>query len=292
MDLKLLEDALVLIEKGSMRRAAAARNVTQPAFSRRIRTLEAWLGMKLVERLPNRVVLTRNLLEREAEFRAIQKSFLSLKQDNTTRKRPFIVATQHSLALSIFPGIYQQLRMLESIGPIRLRTRNQSEVFSLFLKSEVDLILSYQIQDAPRLPFDETVIQGVWRSDTLVPIVGGALKSTLSADKKPDPGTPHVNYPEDSEFGKIVRSLPSTSERINFGNVAFETAFAASIISLVKLGTGIGWAPQSLIQDELRTGEVVTLSKDYGRIPMDVVLSADRNNKTAAEALDTLLSNQ
>ncbi|NDI06234.1 MAG: LysR family transcriptional regulator, partial [Rhodobacteraceae bacterium] len=34
MNIMLIEDALALIEEGSMRSAAERRNVTQPAFSR------------------------------------------------------------------------------------------------------------------------------------------------------------------------------------------------------------------------------------------------------------------
>ena len=55
MNITLFEDAIALIEEGSMRSAAHRRNVTQPAFSRRIKTLEAWLGVELVERHANPV---------------------------------------------------------------------------------------------------------------------------------------------------------------------------------------------------------------------------------------------
>jgi DNA-binding transcriptional LysR family regulator len=44
MDLDWLKDFLVLAEKRNFSRAADARNVTQPAFSRRIRALEDWIG--------------------------------------------------------------------------------------------------------------------------------------------------------------------------------------------------------------------------------------------------------
>ena len=45
MDFRWLEDALILIEERNLSRAAARRNVTQPAFSRRIRALEDWVGI-------------------------------------------------------------------------------------------------------------------------------------------------------------------------------------------------------------------------------------------------------
>ena len=50
MDQKLLEDFLSLYRHKSFSHAAQERNVTQPAFSRRIRALEEWLGVVLFDR--------------------------------------------------------------------------------------------------------------------------------------------------------------------------------------------------------------------------------------------------
>lgn len=46
MDVKWLEDFISLQRLGNFSAAARARNVTQPAFSRRIRALEMWLGCR------------------------------------------------------------------------------------------------------------------------------------------------------------------------------------------------------------------------------------------------------
>lgn len=50
MDLKWMEDFLCLADTGSFSRSASARHASQSAFSRRIQSLEHWLGAKLVER--------------------------------------------------------------------------------------------------------------------------------------------------------------------------------------------------------------------------------------------------
>ena len=82
MNILLIEDALALIEEGSMRGAAERRNVTQPAFSRRIATLENWLGVKLVERLANKVEIKDALLNRQDEFRLLVKNMNGLSKLN------------------------------------------------------------------------------------------------------------------------------------------------------------------------------------------------------------------
>ena len=58
MDLVWLEDFLAIAEEGGFSRAAERRNVTQPALSRRIRSLEEWLGTPLFERSTHTLKLT------------------------------------------------------------------------------------------------------------------------------------------------------------------------------------------------------------------------------------------
>ena len=50
METKWLEDFVSLAETRSFSRSAQLRHVTQPAFSRRIQSLEAWAGADLVNR--------------------------------------------------------------------------------------------------------------------------------------------------------------------------------------------------------------------------------------------------
>ena len=50
METKWLEDFVSLVETRSFSRSAQLRHVTQPAFSRRIQSLEAWAGADLVDR--------------------------------------------------------------------------------------------------------------------------------------------------------------------------------------------------------------------------------------------------
>ena len=50
MDNKWLEDFLSVARTGSFSRSAAERHITQPAFSRRIKSLEQWVGTPLIDR--------------------------------------------------------------------------------------------------------------------------------------------------------------------------------------------------------------------------------------------------
>jgi DNA-binding transcriptional LysR family regulator len=58
MDMKWMEDFLCLAETRSFSRSASERHASQPAFSRRIQSLESWLGATLVNRASTPLSLT------------------------------------------------------------------------------------------------------------------------------------------------------------------------------------------------------------------------------------------
>ena len=58
MDTNWIEDFLCLADTRSFSRAAGQRHSSQPAFSRRIQSLESWLGTELVDRSSTPLSLT------------------------------------------------------------------------------------------------------------------------------------------------------------------------------------------------------------------------------------------
>jgi len=58
MEIKWIQDFLSLAEHSSFSRSAQERSITQSALSRRIRALEAWVGVELVDRSTYPIRLT------------------------------------------------------------------------------------------------------------------------------------------------------------------------------------------------------------------------------------------
>ena len=85
MDTKWLEDFVSLAETRSFSRSAQLRHVTQSAFSRRIQSLEAWAGFKLVDRsaYPTRLTLAGATFYVQA-----QEILLSLQSSRTQPGSP------------------------------------------------------------------------------------------------------------------------------------------------------------------------------------------------------------
>ncbi len=291
MDTKLLEDALILLEEGNLSRAAARRNVTQPAFSRRIRALEEWAGVQLLDRRANRIRLSANFEENVEEIRSVVSHIDKLRRilEGRSSSRNLIFATQHALAVSIFPGLQNALQKFSPFVGWRLRTMNREDCVSLFLRAEADMLMIYEARGFPPLPFDETVSRHVWMHDTLIPVCGGSLRHSIGAEGRFDEILPLIRYPGESHFGRLIEQsrLEEKLEQRKT-RVVIESAFTSAVVSLVRNGAGIGWVPHSMCRQDLMSGDLISLSNWIGHIPLAISLFVASSNQPVADLLSRL----
>lgn len=290
MNLKLFEDALALIESGSLSAAAMRRNVTQPAFSRRIGTLEAWVGAPLLVRGKNRIELSSALIESEPEIRDLIARAEKLRSRLTPGGQQglsVIVATQHALAADVFPRFFGSLTARRPEVAWRVRTLNREDCVALFVQRDVDLLLCYEASGFPPLPFDRTVERRVVGADTLIPVVGGSLRHALSADGKLG-SVPVLTYPKESHFGRLLAQT-GLAEAFSTGSGSVRTveaAFSGVLFELVLRGAGVGWLPFSMCRKSLSSGNMISLSETYGAIPLEIALFALDTHRLAVELLN------
>jgi DNA-binding transcriptional LysR family regulator len=115
MEIKWLEDYLALVRHGSFSKAAEARFVTQPAFSRRIRSLENWLGVCLIDRSRYPTSLTEAGQEFLQQAEALKAQIYSSREhlkSLVSDEAAMVVMSQHSLAVSILPEWLQAIEPL------------------------------------------------------------------------------------------------------------------------------------------------------------------------------------
>ena len=158
MDLRWLEDVLVLLEEGNMTRAANRRNITQPAFSRRIRSFEDWLGTRVLDRQVNRVDISQALLTNEPDIRAIVARVRELRSQISSfdpASTTTTIAAQHASISSTFPDM--ALRALTDMPALkfRVRTGNQRDCVAMFLRGDASMLMIYEAAGASPLPFGE-----------------------------------------------------------------------------------------------------------------------------------------
>src|ERR1700761_139876 len=98
MDLGWLDDYLALRELGSFTAAAERRRLSQPAFSRRIQALEAWLGVTLVDRSCRPPRFTPVAIENDVDLHRFLNQIYDLRSQlrgEQARASRLRVAVQH-----------------------------------------------------------------------------------------------------------------------------------------------------------------------------------------------------
>lgn len=289
MDLRWIDDVLVLLEEGNMTRAAERRNITQPAFSRRIRSFETWLGAPIVDRKTNRVGLSPALVSNEADLRAIASRLTELrtkivhyKPANTT----VAIAAQHAPVHAMFPDL--ALRAQASFPGLnfRLRAGNLNDCMTLFLRGDTQMLLCYEAGDSGALEFGPNVQRAVCGSDFLTPVVGGALRYAVNNHGRIPRDTPAIVYPDTSYFGEVLHRAERPFGTADFSvNPICQTAFSSGIHELVWKGLGVGWLPFSMVYRQLESGEMLSLANSLGKVELDVALYADTRSEMALELI-------
>jgi DNA-binding transcriptional LysR family regulator len=291
MELRWLEDIMVLLEEGNMSKAAERRGVTQPAFSRRVRSFEQWLGAPLLARKANSIELKPSLIANEGEIRALMQRIQELKNSIASFEPERLNVTvwmQHTLVFSIFPQMAETARSAFSSISFRVRTGNRGECASNFLRDEADLLLSYESGKADLLPFDSTVDRYLWGTDALVLVAGKKFAETKTfASPLPD-DAPAIVYPANSYFGQVLGKLQKPfATHSSTSNPIAETAFSVGIKEMVANGLGVAWLPMSLIHTEINSGQFLVLEDTSCRIEFDIALYVKSTNPVA-EKIQTI----
>ena len=278
MNLIWLEDFVTLAASGNFTRAAEERHMTQPAFSRRIRALEEWLGVVLFDRSAHPVTLTetgewfrttaQDILARVArvpdEARAVADS-----QSATLR-----FAATHALSFTFLPGWLRSLEARTSIGPIQLVSDVLQQCEALALQGRVQFLLCHAHARVPgRLDAaaHPSVVVG---HDQLLAVSAadssGKPRHRLGARAKQR--VPMLGYSTESGIGRILRSLHGTA----LEQAGVEPVFTAHLASVLKTmtldGRGIAWLPRCLIEAELESGKVVEAADAPWHVAVEIRL--------------------
>jgi DNA-binding transcriptional LysR family regulator len=255
LDLAYLLDFKALAETGSFSRAAFARNVTQPAFSRRIRALEDWAGTALFARGATPIVLTE---AGRALGPAIDRALNCLTQGQadaqaaaarTTSSLHF--AATHVLSFTFFPNWLRSLEGGEPLEAVQLSSDSLSACENLIQEGRVQFLLCHHHKEAP-VRLDPTRFLSVRvGADTL------SLVAAKGADQTAPGPLPYLGYSEQSGLGRIVAAaLPGPYAELSRRTV-FQSHLAAAIRSMVLAGRGAAWLPLSLIASDLAEGRLV-----------------------------------
>ncbi len=290
MDTKWLEDFVSLAQTQSFSRSAAARHVTQPAFSRRIQALEAWLGVALIDRssYPTRLtsageVFYEQAIEMLEQLRHSRSMLRSRLPDTEDTLR---LAVPHLLALTAVPEWLATLResrqsVLSSLKA-RLTAHNVHDAVLQFTDGGSDLLICYY---HAREPIELDPVRYEWKligHEAFAPYVAADKrgKPRFKLSTSPDKPTPLLGYSANAYFARMLDVALGLGPALALSSV-FETDMAESLKYMAIEGHGVAWLPMSTTREAIEQARLVELQGPY-RLDMEIRLYRERSDYQSA----------
>jgi LysR family transcriptional regulator, hypochlorite-specific transcription factor HypT len=276
MELIWLEDYLALAETLNFSKAAGVRHVTQPAFSRRIRALEDWVGAPLFTRTTHSVVLTPagEHFHNHAEVltRALHQLRRETLEVSGRGAGPLSIAATHALSFTFFPKWVRSSENILALGNLNLVSDSMQACEQMMLRGDVPFLLCHHHESmSSRLDTGQfkSIVVG---ADTLVPLSApgrdGKPRWSLQGGKP----VPYLAYSVQSGLGRIVASQSGAGDRGVVLDTIFTSHLAATLHSMARAGDGLAWLPWTLAEEDMTAGLLVEAGDQEFTIPIEIRL--------------------
>ncbi len=285
MDLSWFRDLGQLAKTGNFSQAAQRSNISQPAFSRRIKALETWVGTQLVERGRHPVRLTpagEQMLE--ASTQAIERLEYERSQIIEAQSLPdrYMVTfgAQHSIGWRFFPAWLQAFEDVYGAVITRLRADDLPNCMEAMKNREIDFVIAYESaysKSSPRAPEIDSIKIG---SDSLVPVCkpGADQQPLFQFDEDNGPRIPWLRFGKSAPISRHIDPLLDTAGISKRLSVVYENSMSGALRIRARNGDGVTWLPHSLVAPELEAGLLVITGKVSWKIDLEVRLLRNKEH--------------
>ena len=293
LDMEWLEDFLALAKSGNFSRAAEARSIAQPAFSRHIRSLEEWMGVDLVNRSAHPAALTaagqrfHPLLEEV--LAALEAARIKARAAHDEETASLRFAVTHVLSLYFFPQWLGAWENQFPAGPMQTMSDSSQACEDMMLQRRVQFVMCYG-HAAVRGRLDDGQFPVVeLGTETLLPVSVPDAQGHPTHSLSGTGPLAVLAYSEASGLGRILsHQLPTLGRTaaLQTAQVVFTAHNGLLLKTMALKGKGVAWLPQRLVTEELRQGQLVLAGEAGWHIPVAIRLYRQRADMTrAAEAL-------
>ncbi len=285
MDFTWFRDLGNLAQTGNFSQAAELGNISQPAFSRRIKAIEGWVGVTLVDRSKHPVGLTSAGAQMlEAGQQALTRLETERNQIREAQSLPdnYVVTfgAQHSIGWRFYPAWLQAFE--EAYGPIisRLRADDLPSCLKDLRDGELDFVIAYDSAYAhsiAREPGTDSILIG---QDTLIPVCkcgsDGAPLFEFSGSAAPE--IPYLRFGSNAPIGQHIDPLLESFDLSGRLRVVYENSMGGALRIRAREGTGVAWLPRSLVAPDLDAGLLVQTGDPSWEIELQIRLHRIRSN--------------
>ncbi|WP_377189408.1 LysR family transcriptional regulator [Ruegeria meonggei] len=266
MDLNWLRDFECLARTLNFTRASDERNITQSAFSRRIKALESWVGLPLVNRATYPVQLTEAgqqfLPVALAAISQLSESRQSLRDADRGDSRFIRFSVLHTLAVNYLAARIEELQLQIPDLRTRVLSDSLSTCCDLLVEGAVDILLCYYHHSVSPMIDEAAFERKDLLKDRLVPVAATESARTMGWNlaRQDGPPIPYLAYDRSSFLGMVVENT------IDRKPLNAETIYVDSLVETIKrrlmTGSGFAWMPETAISVELDAGLLVPIGDD------------------------------
>ena len=264
MELKWLEDFLALAATGNFSKAADQRHVSQSAFSRRIKNLEFWLGIELIDRSTFPINLTEEGItfretaeELVTRLNSMRDEFRGLsKQEKATLS----FSALHSLADTFFPDWISRIQSQGYAMPgTRIMGHDLHDCVQAMKAGDTDFMLTYGHDCTPIFLSEAEFPCLDLSEDRFIPVSIAGENGQARFDPWTDNSQPipFLRYRKNCLLGKVMEVILARLDPDCRLNTIYENSMASAIRAMVLAGQGLGWLPESSVRQELNEGRLV-----------------------------------
>ena len=282
LNLSWLDDFQVLAASGNFSRAAEERHMTQPAFSRRIRALEEWLGTELFDRSSQPARLTEAgewLRQASQELQAhVARLPMEARAIAEASSRTLRIAATHALSFSFLPRWIQTLETGTPLGPLQLDSDGSRKCEARLLNGKVELVLTHGNPHVRNALDEAGYAYAVVGHDRLLPVSAIDAAGRPRHHLREDGNTVgHVlAYGPESGLGHLLKELKGQA----YARIAAQAGMTAQLASVLRTmaldGLGMAWLPETLVRDDIDADRLMVAAAPSWTLELEVRLYRDR----------------
>ena len=250
METKWIEDFVTLAEVRNFTKAAELRNLSQAAFSRRIQSLEHWLGGPLIDRSSYPLTLTSageqfhikavNLLNQIADVKA--------EIGISPSRNHLRIATPYTIATTWLPDWWKSWS--NPTITCSVDVGNVHDTVSSLNSGSADILICFHEPSNPIQldlnKFDHHIIG----QEIIKPYISNSILNTLKIPGTPEDPVPLLMYSPAVYFARVVETAIENASQKLYGYRAFEAGMTDVLGDLAEQGLGIAWLPSRSFHGE------------------------------------------
>ena len=269
MDVDQLKTFMEVVRQKSFSRAAEKLNVAQPSISAQIRSLETYLGHRLLERGGGKVTLTAagRVFEPFAEdcLSRLNHICLTLADQETFPRGSLTVGANDSTALYVLPSFFKKFKLRYPRVSLNIVRAERTKTIEMVLNREVEFgVVSLPVKDL-RLH-----IEVIHRDELVLVVPAGHQLASFDS----------LSLQQLAKQGLLVPKQGRRREALDqiflqnklSPHITMELDSNELLKRLIVAEVGIGFLPRINILDELKQGILRAIPVEGVQLPRDLAL--------------------